>query len=70
MQAQNIRAIARNPDLKPGNLGKVRVIRAIQLFQGNFDCIGTAYEGGRGQHACAWRKYRVAPAEGGIRDAI
>lgn len=65
MQVRQIRTIARNLGIRPGKLDKIRLIRAIQLSEGNFDCFGTAYQGICDQLNCAWREDCLALAAGG-----
>lgn len=56
MQIQQIRTVARNLGVRPGNLGKVALVRSIQRQEGNFECFATAYEGVCDQLQCRWRE--------------
>jgi hypothetical protein len=55
MNVQQIRALARDRGLKPGNVGKAELIRTIQRQEGNFDCFGRADSNYCDQSACLWR---------------
>jgi hypothetical protein len=55
MNVQQIRALARELGLKPGNAAKTDLIRAIQRHEGNFDCFGRADSNYCDQSACLWR---------------
>lgn len=67
MHVQQIRTIARTLGVRPGKLDRVRLIRAIQLAEGNFDCVATAYDGVCDQMNCAWRRHCFALAAGSRR---
>lgn len=52
---QQIRAMARQLDLKPGRSTKADLVRRIQRREGNFDCFGSAGLGICDQPHCLWR---------------
>ena len=56
MKLQEIRQIAREQGIKPGNLSKLNLIRTIQKREGNFECFATAIDGICDQFSCCWRK--------------
>ncbi len=56
MKMLEIREIARKMGIKSGRLNKMRLIRTIQLDEGNFDCFGSAGEGECDQTLCKWRE--------------
>ena len=55
MTLKQIREIAKQKDIKVGNMKKENIIRAIQRAEGNFDCFGTAAAGICDQMNCLWR---------------
>ena len=63
MNLTRIRTIAIQKGLKPGKLNKTALIRAIQHFEGVFDCYATAYEEICDQLSCAWREDCFAEAK-------
>lgn len=67
MQIQQIRTLARDAGVRPGNLGKVALVRTIQRREGNFDCFATAYDGVCDQTDCRWREDCFALAKKGGR---
>jgi hypothetical protein len=56
MNLQEIRQIARERGIKPGNLTKLKLIRTIQREEENFECFATAVDGVCDQYNCCWRK--------------
>jgi hypothetical protein len=56
MTLQQVKDIARQKNVKAGNMKKGTIIRAIQRAEGNFDCFGTATAGICNQMNCMWRK--------------
>ena len=56
MKMQEIREIAKRMGIKSGRLNKMKLIRAIQLGEGNFDCFASAGEGECDQSLCKWRE--------------
>jgi hypothetical protein len=56
MTVKQIREIARQKQIKVGNVKKDSMIRAIQRAEGNFDCFGTAVAGICDQIDCLWRE--------------
>ncbi len=55
MNLQSVRSIARETGIKPGKLTKAKLIKTIQLKEGNFDCFATARNGICDQTGCLWR---------------
>lgn len=62
MNLQDIRAIAKNLQLKPNGASKTELVHQIQRREGNFDCYATAALGICDQCACLWRKDCFAAA--------
>ncbi len=56
MNNQEIRQIATRIGIKPGRMDKVKLVKTIQLREGNFDCFATASSGECDQAGCLWRK--------------
>jgi hypothetical protein len=56
MTLKQVKDIARQKNVKVGNMKKETIIRAIQRAEGNFDCFGTAVAGICDQMNCMWRK--------------
>lgn len=56
MTVKQIKEIARQKQIKVGNMKKEDIIRAIQRAEGNFDCFGTAAAGICNQVNCLWRE--------------
>ncbi|MCF6323807.1 MAG: SAP domain-containing protein [Gammaproteobacteria bacterium] len=56
MKMLEIREIARKMGIKSGRLNKMKLIRTIQLDEGNFDCFGSAGAGECDQARCKWRE--------------
>jgi len=56
MKMVDIRDIAKKMGIKSGRLNKTKLIHAIQLNEGNFDCFGTAGQGECDQSVCQWRE--------------
>ncbi len=57
MNLEHIRMMARERGLARANrLGKIELVRAIQLDEGNFDCFGKAHDGYCDQSSCLWRE--------------
>ena len=56
MKMQEIREIAKRMGIKSGRLNKMKLIRTIQLGEGNFDCFASAAEGECDQSLCKWRE--------------
>lgn len=62
MNLTRIRTIAIQKGINPGKLNKTDLIRAIQRFEGVFDCYATAREEICDQPGCAWREDCFAEA--------
>lgn len=56
MTLKQIKDIARQKNVKVGNMKKETLIRAIQKAEGNFDCFGRATAGICDQVNCLWRE--------------
>lgn len=55
MKLQEVRTIAQQHDIKPGNQSKADLIRSIQQQEGNFDCFASARNQECDQLDCKWR---------------
>ena len=55
MTLKQIKEIAKQKNIKVGNMKKENIIRAIQRAEGNFVCFGTAAAGICVQMTCSWR---------------
>lgn len=55
MKMTDIKAKAKDLDLRPGKMKKEELIRAIQEKEGNFPCFGSALEH-CSQAGCCWRE--------------
>lgn len=56
MKLNDIEALARTYGIRANNLSEIELIKSIQISQGNFDCIATAYSGECNQGSCCWRE--------------
>ena len=56
MKMEEIKAIARHHQLKPGKANKGELIRAIQQAEGNSACFGSNSANECGQFNCLWRE--------------
>jgi len=56
MNMQSVREIAKQRGVTPRKLGKIELIRTLQLEEGNFDCFAKAYAGYCDQFNCLWRE--------------
>jgi hypothetical protein len=56
MTLKQVRDIAKTKGIKVGNMKKANIIRTIQKTEGNFECFGTAINGGCNQSDCLWRE--------------
>lgn len=56
MTLKQVKEIARQKEIKVGNMKKENIIRAIQKAEGNFECFGTAISGICDQVNCLWRE--------------
>lgn len=56
MKMQEVRIIAKKMGVKIQRPSKQKLIRAIQLAEGNFDCFGRAVNGECKQMDCIWRE--------------
>jgi len=57
MKVVEIKAIARQKQIKVGKLTKTELVRAIQLEEGNSPCFNTKSSNSCGQDSCLWREY-------------
>lgn len=63
MNMQEIKTIAKEYGIKTGKLTKMKLVQAIQLEEGNFNCFATACAGECDQEGCTWRKDCFAAAK-------
>ena len=56
MKLEDIKAIAKQFDIKAGKMKKAELIRAIQRAEGNEDCFESGKAACCGQDACLWRE--------------
>lgn len=63
MKLEEIRSIAKSRSINAGKLSKTKLIKSIQIGEGNFDCFATAYDGVCDQINCLWRKDCLAAAK-------
>jgi len=56
MNVTDVRAIARQHNVKPGKMSKEELVRAIQANEGNFTCFNTNSSRMCGQEQCLWRQ--------------
>jgi len=56
MKMEEVRSIAKSHGINPAKLSKAKLIRSIQMQEGNFDCFATAYDGECDQDDCCWRE--------------
>ena len=55
MKLEEIKAIAKQHDIKVGKLKKAELVRAIQVAEGNEVCFETSQVESCGQAECLWR---------------
>ncbi len=55
MQMKKIKEIAKDKGVKPGNMSRTDLIRAIQRAEGNSDCFATMHVSDCNQSNCLWR---------------
>ena len=56
MNMQDIRERAKDFGIKTSKMSKLKLIQAIQLEEGNFNCFASAIDGECDQMACTWRE--------------
>jgi hypothetical protein len=56
MNMLQVKAIAKERDVKPGNLKKVELVQTIQSAEGNIPCFSTGKAADCGQLSCLWRE--------------
>lgn len=56
MKIAEVRGIAESQHIDPADLSKTKLIKSIQINEGNFDCYATAYAGECDQLGCNWRE--------------
>ncbi len=56
MNMEQIKAIAKENNVKPGRMRKVELVRAIQAAEGNLPCFDTPAAEGCPEHQCLWRE--------------
>ncbi|MFH1564076.1 MAG: SAP domain-containing protein [Nitrospirota bacterium] len=55
MTIADVKAKAKELDIKPGKLTKDELIKQIQIQEGNFDCFGSANDDYCDQPDCCWK---------------
>lgn len=63
MNMQDIRDIAREHGIKTSRMSKLKLVQAIQLTEGNFNCFASAVDGECDQMNCIWREDCFAAAK-------
>jgi len=63
MNMQEIREKAKSFGIKTSRMSKVKLVQAIQLSEGNFNCFASALDGECNQLACIWREDCFAAAK-------
>ncbi|WJG09167.1 hypothetical protein [Aliiglaciecola sp. LCG003] len=66
MKIKDITAIAKERGISRTKMSKTRLIKAIQLNEGNFDCFATAQSGICDQLDCIWRSDCFDSAKGKV----
>ncbi len=56
MKLEEIKAIAKQHDIKAGKMKKTELVRAIQQAEGNDQCFVTGMSSVCGQADCLWRE--------------
>ncbi len=56
MNMQEIRAIAKNLDIKTSRMSKLNLIREIQTTEGNYPCFANQDADNCDQMLCIWRE--------------
>lgn len=65
MKLNQIRAIASAHNINPAKIVKNKLIKMIQIAEGNFDCFASASKGECDQKDCLWRKDCFEAAQSG-----
>jgi hypothetical protein len=55
MKLEEIRRTAKSLGIHPSDFSKTRLIKTLQVCEGNFDCFATATRGECDQAGCIWR---------------
>jgi hypothetical protein len=55
MKLEDVRSIAKSRGIHPAKLSKTRLIKTLQIGEGNFDCFATATAGECDRRDCMWR---------------
>jgi len=63
MNIQEIKERAKDFGIKTARMSKMKLIRTIQLSEGNFDCFASAENGECDQMKCVWREDCFAAAK-------
>lgn len=56
MNMEQIKAIAKANNVKPGKMRKAELVRAIQTAEGNLPCFDTQVAGRCPEQECLWRE--------------
>lgn len=56
MNMQDVRERAKDYGIKTSHMSKLKLIQAIQLTEGNFNCFASASDGECDQMGCTWRE--------------
>ena len=63
MNMQDIRGMATEHGIKTSRMSKLKLVQAIQLSEGNFNCFASAADGECDQLNCIWRDDCFASAK-------
>ncbi|MDP1633619.1 MAG: SAP domain-containing protein [Gallionellaceae bacterium] len=55
MKLEDVRSIAKSRGIHPAKLSKLKLIRTLQIGEGNFDCFATTASGECDRWDCMWR---------------
>lgn len=55
MKLEDVRSIAKSRGIHPAKLSKIRLIKTLQISEGNFDCFASASSGECDRWDCMWR---------------
>ena len=55
MKLEDVRNLAKTRGIHPAKLSKIKLIKTLQIGEGNFDCFATASSGACDRYDCLWR---------------